>query len=76
MPVSEAPEPSAEEVVKGLFEETGLHPSLVPTYTAAVLALRDREKAAELRAAGFGAAADFIEPDSAVIAEAFGREDQ
>ncbi|MFG2795793.1 hypothetical protein [Streptomyces pseudovenezuelae] len=76
MSVSETPEPSAEELVKGLFEETGLRQSLVPTYTAAVLALRDREKAAELRAAGFGAAADLIEPDSAVIAEAFGPEDQ
>ncbi|MEE1764373.1 hypothetical protein [Streptomyces sp. SP18BB07] len=75
MPVSETPEPTAEEVVKGLFEETGLRPSLIPVYTAAVLALRDREKAAELRAAGFTAAAAHLEPDPAAIAEAFGPED-
>jgi hypothetical protein len=75
MSVSETPEPTAEEVVKGLFEETGLRPALVPTYTAAVLALRDREKAAELRAAGMPEAAALLDPDPAVIAEAFGPEE-
>ncbi|MER6109338.1 hypothetical protein [Streptomyces hirsutus] len=69
-------EPTAEEVVKGQFEENGLPSSLVPTYTAAVLALRDRENAATLRAAGFDDAAALLEPDPAVIDEAFGPEDR
>lgn len=76
MSTQEPQEPTAESVVRGQFEESGLRSSLVPVYTAAVLALRDRENAATLRAAGFTAAAVFLEPDPTVIDEAFGPEDQ
>lgn len=65
---------SSRRVVTGLYEETGLigRPELVPDNTAAVLALRDRENAARLRAAGFTDAATFLETDPAVIDQAFG----
>lgn len=72
MNAPETQEPTAESVVRGQFEESGLHPSLVPIYTAAVLALRDLESAAKLRQAGFAEAAAHLEPDPAVIAAAFG----
>jgi hypothetical protein len=64
-----------EEILQGLFEETGLGDSLIPVYTAALLALADRRAAARLRAAGHTAAAALLEPDPAVIDEAFGPED-
>ena len=68
--------PTAEAVIKGLFEENGLRASLVPTYTTAVLALGDHSAAARLRAAGHSAAAAFLEPNPEVIDEAFGIEDR
>ncbi|PNG22343.1 hypothetical protein [Streptomyces cahuitamycinicus] len=74
MATSETPEPTAESVISGLFEESGLRPSLIPAYTAAVLALRDRDNAATLRAAGHSVAATRLDPDPAVIDEAFGPE--
>ncbi|MFJ4880171.1 hypothetical protein ACIP93_33855 [Streptomyces sp. NPDC088745] len=75
---SETPEPTAESVISGLFHDTGLgaRPDLIPVYIAATLALRDHENAATLRAAGHTAAADILEPDPAVIAAAWGPEDQ
>ncbi|MET8717372.1 hypothetical protein ABZV52_29850 [Streptomyces sp. NPDC004735] len=69
-----AQDPTAQSVVASLFEETGLPSSLMPAYTAAVSALYDRDAAARLRAAGFTEAADALEPDQAVIDEAFGPE--
>ncbi|MFG2408788.1 hypothetical protein ACGFR8_31480 [Streptomyces brevispora] len=70
----EGPTQTGMSVVAGLFEESNLRPSLMPTYTAAVGALFDRDAAARLRAAGFVDAATFLEPDQAVIDEAFGPE--
>ncbi|MEU9495873.1 hypothetical protein AB0D73_29350 [Streptomyces sp. NPDC048215] len=70
-----APQPTAKDVLTRLLEENGLPPSLMPTYTAAVSALFDRDAAARLRTAGFTDAADALEPDQAVIDEAFGPED-
>lgn len=70
----DAPTRTGMDVVTGLFEETGLQHSLMPTYTAAVEALFDRSAAVRLRAAGFMDAAAFLEPDQSVIDEAFGPE--
>lgn len=70
----EAPTQSGRGVLASLFEETGLRHSLMPTYTAAVEALFDRDAAARLRAAGFMDAAAFLEPDRSVIDEVFGPE--
>ncbi|MBZ6253579.1 hypothetical protein KVH27_35095 [Streptomyces olivaceus] len=79
-PAEPAPAPAEwrtpESVISGLFEETGLGDSLVPVYTTAVLALCDRAAAARLRQAGHHGAAALLEPDPAVIDEAFGPEDQ
>jgi hypothetical protein len=67
---------TAEQRVTGLFEEAGLPDRLVPTYTKALLALRDMENAAKLRAAGFQEAAALLQPDPALIEEAWGEEER
>lgn len=65
---------TAEAQVSGLFEETGLRDNLVQTYTKALLALRDTENAARLRAAGHEEAAALLQPDPALIEAAWGEE--
>ncbi|WP_399553978.1 hypothetical protein [Streptomyces anulatus] len=66
--------PTAEEWLARVFEERAFPARLLPTYTAAVIALFDRSAAERLRAAGFAEAADALEPDPAVIDAAFGPE--
>ncbi|MER6230966.1 hypothetical protein ACFUC2_04805 [[Kitasatospora] papulosa] len=74
------PEPELEEErgawqrAVDLFEETGLPSRLVPTYADALLALRDTEIAAKLRAAGHEEAAAFIQPDPDLIDAAWGED--
>ncbi|MFD9248427.1 hypothetical protein [Streptomyces bottropensis] len=58
-----------------LFEESGLRPDLVPTYADALLALRDTENAAKLRAAGHASAAAVIQPNPDLIDAAWGEEE-
>ncbi|MFE1250222.1 hypothetical protein [Streptomyces sp. NPDC058735] len=58
-----------------LYEEAGVGPALGSTYADALLALRDTETAANLRAAGFERAAALIQPDPDLIDAAWG-EDQ
>ncbi|MFI6142422.1 hypothetical protein ACIBCC_30050 [Streptomyces griseus] len=72
MPFAEPTEPTAEEWLAGVFEERAFPQRLLPTYTAAVIALFDRSAAERLRAAGFTEAADVLEPDQAVLDAAFG----
>lgn len=67
---------TAEQRVAGMFEEMGLPDRLIPTYTRAILALRDTESAAMLRAAGFEEAAAALQPDPALLDEAWGEEDR
>ena len=74
MESTEGSEPTAHERVTNQYEEIGMRRSMSRTYAAAVVALRDREIAALLRAAGHADAAALIEPDPAVIDEAFGPE--
>jgi hypothetical protein len=64
--------PAARDQVKGMFEETGLRPDLVPMYTDALIALVHREAAERLREAGRREAAALIEPDPAVIDAVWG----
>lgn len=65
-------EKSAWQRAAALFEESGMRPELVPTYADALLALRDTETAATLRAAGFEEAAARIQPDPDLVDAAWG----
>ncbi|PRH81078.1 hypothetical protein C6N75_00600 [Streptomyces solincola] len=56
------------------FEEAGLRSELVPTYADALLALRDTEIAAKLRAAGHERAAALVQPDPDLVDAAWGED--
>ncbi|RSS94257.1 hypothetical protein EF903_06885 [Streptomyces sp. WAC05292] len=67
-------ERSAWQRAVDLFENAGVRPDLVPTYADALLALRDTEIAAKLRAAGHEQAAALIQPDPDFIDAAWGED--
>ncbi|MGW0562903.1 hypothetical protein ACWDZ4_20345 [Streptomyces sp. NPDC003016] len=67
-------EKTARQRAAELFEEAGLRRELVPTYADALLALRDTENAAKLRAAGHERAAAVIQPNPDLIDAAWGED--
>jgi hypothetical protein len=67
-------EKSAWQRATDAFQEAGLRPALVPTYADALLALRDTEIAARLRAAGHAEAAALIQPDPDLVDAAWGED--
>ncbi|MFD7922563.1 hypothetical protein ACFV3R_25465 [Streptomyces sp. NPDC059740] len=74
--MSEAPydDKTAWQRAATLFEEAGLRRDLIPTYADALLALRDTETAARLRAAGYAEAAALIQPDPDLVDAAWGED--